>query len=230
MRHEKFKNNVAFLDVIFNTLLGMTFLFVLAVLLINPPTKKADDPSRKAEYLVTMSWQDDSPHDVDLWMRDSLGNLVSFRNKAAGWMALDRDDLGFSTDLITLPDGSKQIIKINREVITLRGTVKGVYTINVHLYAEHLYTVKSGATTNPSTTAPIVKVIIEKLNPYKIIYEKTVTLLQKGDEETIVNLHIDENKKVTALTFEKYSIFVTSGDGLTGGSRWPRDNRNGNTQ
>jgi hypothetical protein len=83
---------VAFTDLLFNALLGFVVMFVLAFLLINSIARTgAVDP--KAEFLITLTWPDGRPE-------DPAANLVWFRQREAGLMHLDRDDLGQRNDFI----------------------------------------------------------------------------------------------------------------------------------
>jgi hypothetical protein len=61
----RYGSNLSFNDVLFNALLGFVVLFVLALLLINPITKKSDIPA-KAEILITLEWEDESADDIDI--------------------------------------------------------------------------------------------------------------------------------------------------------------------
>ena len=47
-------------------------------------------------------------------MHADLKNILSFRNKVAGLMHLDKDDLGQVNDVVYLPDGTRQIIELNK--------------------------------------------------------------------------------------------------------------------
>ena len=129
----KYQSNLAFVDFLFILLLAFISMFILALILINPVTKKSE-VERKAEFLITLEWDKESRDDVDIWVEDPLGKVVSFRNKTVDVMHLDKDDLGQINDTIRFPDGSTQVIHLNREVVTLRGWVEGEYTINAHMY------------------------------------------------------------------------------------------------
>ena len=129
----KFASPTAFTDLLFNIVMGVAFMFMLAFLLINPVAKKKDIES-KADYLIMLTWDPKSYNDIDLWMRDPVGNLMSFRNKDSGLMHLDRDDLGSRNDKIKLPDGTVKVVSFNREIAALRGTIEGWYVVNTHNY------------------------------------------------------------------------------------------------
>ena len=176
----KYSSNLAFVDFLFILLLAFISMFILALILINPITKKSE-VERKAEFLITLEWSEKSDDDVDLWVEDSLGNIVSFTNTTAGLMYLDKDDLGTSNDTIYLPDGTEQIIYLNREVITLRGWIEGEYIINTHLYSKR----------GPN----LINVRIEmlKLNPYKILFKENFILRKRGEEITVRRVTLDKD-------------------------------------
>ena len=111
-RHRSYGSQVAFIDLLFNTLVGFVFLFILAFILINPIAKKSN-VEIVAEFIVKINWPSDSPDDIDLWMRDPLGNYVGFKSKDVGLMALSRDDLGTSNDTVYDPKGKPIIVLIN---------------------------------------------------------------------------------------------------------------------
>ena len=168
-----------FTDLLFNTLLGFSFLFFLAVVLINPVNKDGN-VNMKAEYIITVDWKDNLPDDIDIWVQDPNGEVVSYLKKDAGWLHLDRDDQGIINDVVEI-GGEEVVYPINREVVTLRGIIPGEYIINLYLY-EH-------KSVNPID----VKVIIEKVNPtLKLVYAKNVTLINKDSEITVTRFIISD--------------------------------------
>ena len=94
-----------FTDLLFNILLGFTFLFFITMLFINPITKLGN-VNMKAEYIITVDWKDSLPDDIDLWVKDPNGEIVSYLKKDAGWLHLDRDDRGVVNDKIII-DGKE---------------------------------------------------------------------------------------------------------------------------
>ena len=135
MRNKISRNHVdPFTDLIFNILLGFVLLFFISILFINPITKLGN-VNLKAEYIITIDWPDNLPDDIDLWVRDPNGEIVSYLNKDAGWLHLDRDDRGIINDRVKIGD-QELVYPLNREVVTLRGLIPGEYTVNVFLY-EH---------------------------------------------------------------------------------------------
>jgi len=172
-----------FTDLLFNSLLAFTFLFLITILFLNPPAKKGIiDP--KAEFIITIKWDDNSPDDVDTWVEDPSGGVLWFRNPEIGLMHLDRDDRGTSKDSIIV-NGVEIINPLNQEVVTIRGNVPGEYIVNVHYY-------------NSKTLRQAnVEVRAVKVNPQlEVIFYGTLILEDKGDEKTALRFTIDEDGKI----------------------------------
>ena len=201
----KYQSNLAFVDFLFILLLAFISMFILALILINPVTKKSE-VERKAEFLITLEWDKESRDDVDIWVEDPLGKVVSFRNKTVDVMHLDKDDLGQLNDTIRFPDGSTQVIHLNREVVTLRGWVEGEYTINAHMYNKRDRTHPSNANSYGHPTN--VKVEMLRINPYKILFEERFTLTHRGEEVTIRRVTLDKEGEIIA-TNKREKSFVT---------------------
>ena len=86
--------NTSFLDLLFNMLLAFTAMFVLAFAMINVDKEnKKSSVQVKAEYMITLSWNDEMDDDIDLYVEDPRGALACFRRREDGLMHLDRDDL-----------------------------------------------------------------------------------------------------------------------------------------
>ena len=177
---------LAFVDFLFILLLAFISMFILALLLINPVAKKSE-VERKAEYIIVLEWDKHSDDDVDLWVQDPEGKIVSFKNDTVGVMHLDKDDLGTRNDTIYYPDGTKQVIYLNREVVTLRGWKTGEYIINVHMYR------KIG--TKPTN----INVQMIKINPYLVLLDENTIMATSGEETTIKRLTLNEDGEVTAV-------------------------------
>jgi len=190
------RSNLAFLDLLFNTLLCFVVLFAISFLLINPvqDNKKINV---KAEYLITVSWPKEMKDDIDVYVQDPLGNLIYFRKKEAGLMHLDRDDLGHKNDIISTSGGSIEYNE-NREVATLRGVYSGEYVINIHLYTKY------------SSESVPVTVDVEKLNPYKKVLIKTVEVSRPGEEKTVCRIMMDSDKNVRSISYLFKSLISPS--------------------
>lgn len=172
-----------FTDLLFNSLLAFTLLFLITILFLNPPAKKGIiDP--KAEFIITVKWDDNSPDDIDTWVQDPSGGTVWFRNNEVGLMHLDRDDRGIAKDSIIV-NGVEVINPLNQEVITIRGNVPGEYIVNVHYY--------NSKTLKQSN----VEVRGIKVNPQlEVIYYGTLVLENKGDEKTAFRFTINPDGTV----------------------------------
>ena len=95
----RYVSNVAFTDLLFNIEVGLAFLFLLAFILMIPIAID-NDIEDNSDFIIILTWDDESGDDIDLWIRDPLGNLLSFRNREDALMHLDRDDLGLSNEII----------------------------------------------------------------------------------------------------------------------------------
>jgi uncharacterized protein YfaP (DUF2135 family) len=177
-----------FTDLLFNALLGFTFLFLVAIMFMNPEAKTGIiDP--KAEYILTVTWEDNNPDDIDTWVEDPEGQTIWFRNPEAGLLHLDRDDRGLVNDTITI-NGEEIQNPLNQEVVTIRGVVKGEYVVNLHYYSTE-------------RKKPVdVKVRLVKVNPaLEVIYYGVVTLEKAGDEKTVLRFNIGRDGKISGINF-----------------------------
>ena len=208
MNNEKYKSTIGFTDLLFNILVGFAFLFIIAFLLIKPEAKKKDF-DRNAEFVVVMEWDKEAKGDIDLYVEDPLGAKCSFRQTVANFMHLDKDDLGSANDTVVNADGTVSTVKINREVITIRGIIAGEYTINVHYYSERDYSRVGNAMRKKKSKEVTVKIELHKVNPYTIMWIGEKTFHSKGQEETFVRFRLDKDGTVLSpFTFEKKK-FVT---------------------
>ena len=186
-RKFKFYSFDPFTDLLFNILLGFVFLFFLTILFINPRTKLGN-VNLKAEYIITIEWKESLPDDVDIWVKDPNGEIVSYLKKDAGWLHLDRDDRGVINDKVSI-NGEEYTYPINREVVTLRGIIPGEYIVNLYLYD------------NKSNNPVDVKLIIEKVNPsLKLVYFNNITLIQNDSEMTIARFNLNSSGDFRSLT------------------------------
>jgi len=201
-RHRSYGSQVAFIDLLFNTLVGFVFLFVMAFILINPVAKKSN-VEVVAEFIVKINWPSDSPSDVDLWMRDPLGNYVGFKSKDVGLMSLSRDDLGTSNDTVYGPKGEIITVFRNEEMVTIRGIVPGEYIVNVHWYNKKIAVEQMGE----KNYVPLpIQVQVEKINPYNVVYAREVNLDRKGVETTVVRFTVNEDGSVSNFNTLNYGI------------------------
>ena len=190
MRHRRHVREAEvdpFYDMLFNMLIAFVFCFIVALLAMNPKALKAGDVPAKAEYIITLSWPDMDPNDIDTWVQNPAGDTVWFRAREAGLMHLDRDDRGLSNDTIVV-NGREVINPLNQEVVTLRGVVPGEYIVNAHYYE----------TKNEAAVPVTVSVV--KVNPRaEVVFYGQATLAKKGDEVTVVRFTVLPDGSVGAI-------------------------------
>lgn len=175
-----------FTDLLFNALLTFTFLFLIALLLLNPPSKTGIiDP--KAEFLITVSWPDNDPNDVDVWAEGPGGQQVWYMRPQDGLMNIDRDDRGLANDTQVI-DGKEIVNPLNQEVLTLRGRPPGEYTVNLHYY-------------KTENEKPVeVSVYLAEVNPkLRVLHYSSTALKKQGDEATAIRFTITPNGEVSNI-------------------------------
>lgn len=179
----RYKTGFGFIDLLFNLLVGFTFMFILAFILINPVAKK-DILDPKAEYLIVMTWDDKSPYDIDAWTVDNQNNIVSFRSKDLALIHLDRDDLGLTNDFERLEDGTVEQRYVNREVVSLRSAENRTYWVSAHWF--------SCGFNCPKDKSIDVKFEVFKVNPFMSLKTKTVTLTSVGEEIPVFEIIVKD--------------------------------------
>ena len=178
-------------------MLGFVVLFIIAFLLINPPTKKDDIPM-KAEWLIIVEWPPELMDDVDVWIKAPNGDLVGFKNKETGLLHLDRDDLGISNDMIRVA-GDLIPNKINREIITIRGLVPGEYYVSLHMYSK-------------KTKGKVpVTVSVMDINPFKEVYNITKEMSFRGQQIALPGFVINKDGNLESTFETTTSIVPTMG-------------------
>ena len=191
----RFKSNIGFTDLLFNLVIGFVYLFMIAFILINPVAKTADVP-KKADWLIVIEWDHKFNDDIDLWVQDPSGKKVSFTRRENGLMHLERDDLGHSSDMIVYPDsnGTKPITKnlpINKEVVTLRGTIPGEYIVMAHVYSRNFAVHPDGGDTKDYPGW--LKFSLVQVNPYVEVDIEVLEYQHRGQQFTLLNFTLDED-------------------------------------
>jgi hypothetical protein len=192
-------NNEAFTDLLFNALLGFAFMFFIAFMLMATPeqTGKVDS---KAEFLITVSWPDFHPDDIDVLVEDPSGQVLWFDNKDTGVMHLDRDDRGSFQDQLVI-DGKKVSNPINQETVSLRAWIPGEYVVNILHYKANY------------TEAVPVSVKIEKLNPQvNLVYYGVHKLDRVGMELTATRFVLDGEGEAVELSKLQKPLLRQIGD------------------
>ena len=183
-----------FYDMLFNMLIAFVFCFVVALLAFNPKARKSGDIPAKAEFMVTVSWPDNNPNDIDTWVQEPSGKVLWFRQRDAGLLHLDRDDRG-AKNATVLVNGREFSSPIRQEIVTLRGVLPGEYVVNAHYY-------------DSKDQMPVdVSVTVVKVNPQaEIVFNGTQQIPAKGDERTLVRFTLEEAGQVTDLNTRPLTI------------------------
>ena len=181
------RTNDAFTDLLFNTLLGFAFMFLIAFILIAEPDKQGN-VTVKAEFLITVAWPDGHPDDIDVLVEDPNGEILWFDNKDTGTMHLDRDDRGAVQDQMIIT-GELVTNPINQESITVRAWIPGEYVVNILHYKANY-------------SEPVaVSVKVEKLNPVvTLVYYGVHQLSRAGMEVTASRFVLDSDGDVAATS------------------------------
>lgn len=206
----KYKQPIAWVDLVFNIMMSFAFLFVLSFVQIAMVKKDAEKIDPKAEMMIQMSWPDNAVEDMDLWLKMPDGGIVNYTNKNSGLATLERDDRGSYGDETDSPTGRVHN-PINREVIMLRGLVPGTYTANIIFYSDmknyprivmgHVLPDEPGTPKPPYN----VKVELIKLNPsYKELTTNEVLMSIANEEHTAFSFTITATGEVTDINkFER---------------------------
>ena len=181
---------------LFKALQVIAFLFFIALLAIKTKEDEGKvDP--RLELLITVSWPDRHPDDIDMFVQDPIGNMVWYRRREAGFMVIDRDDRGGLNDFIMV-NGQKVPSPIRQEIVSVRGIIAGEYTVNVYHFA---------ALTGKAVP---VTVKVEKLNPkVQVVHYDTVELDHGGTEKTAVRFMLDKTGTVTEVSHDQKSLLQT---------------------
>jgi hypothetical protein len=177
----------AFTDLLFNTLLGFAFMFLIAFILMAEPNKQGN-VTLKAEFLISVTWPDGHPDDIDVLVEDPNGVVLWFDNKDTGTMHLDRDDRGAAQDQMMI-NGKLVTNPINQESVSVRAWIPGEYVVNVLHYKSNY-------------TEPVpVSVKVEKLNPVvTLVYYGVHPLSQAGMEVTATRFVLDGSGVVVSTS------------------------------
>ena len=172
-----------FTDLLFNVLLGFILLFFISIIFLNPE----DDAGKidiEAEYVITVTWEDNSPDDIDTWVEDPEGQVAFYKKRETNIIHLDRDDRGMLNDKLQI-EGREVDNPLNQEVLALRGFLPGEYIVNLHYYETE------------SFAAVPVSVKVARVNPvYEVAYYGTTTLEEKGVEKTAVRFTVQQDGSV----------------------------------
>ncbi len=173
------------------------------VLMLHVQSKKNDDYHPKAEFLVTLTWDDARDVDLDLWLRppDNPDKPVFYQNRETQNISLDRDSRGYITNRKQLEEG-KVAVSANREIIAIRAIMPGDYIVGVSYYdgvdlVDHIHY----PTGTPVDAAKIqARIQVDKVNPsVTSVFDKTVNFTFVKEVQAICAFHIADDGKITML-------------------------------
>jgi len=182
-----------FTVMLFKGLQIVAFMFFLAYLAINSDAKQGKIDT-KAQMLVTVSWPDNHPDDIDTYVEDPQGNIVWYHVMEAGLMSLDRDDRGDYKNTLVV-NGQTIRNPIRQEIVQMRALIPGEYVVNIHHYLA-------------TTPDPVpVSVTVEKINPkVEVIFYDRLFLDHTGDEKTAMRFTVGEDGKITDINTRPKSL------------------------
>lgn len=166
------------------------YMMIATVMIVMPHTKAKpeDGVHPKAEYLVTLAWDDQRDVDLDLWLFHN-DCVIMFRSRECVQMSIDRDSLGFKSNSQRI--NGKLVVSPNQEVIAIRAVVPGDYLVAVNYFGG------ADAATGESYR-PL------KPDPQSAI-DGTVTVMKVNPKVTTVastKLHFDRMKQsLNAIAF-----------------------------
>ena len=192
-----------------NLLMCFIALFAFALLLvkIDDTTKHKAVLDSKGKLIIHLSWDPQSPVDLDLWVRtDNPSSIVSFRRMDSGNMWLDHDSRGSATNRVTMRDGNIKNTLGNDEVVQFKECTNTRVTVNVHYY--------NTPSDIPYRTKATVEVIIP--TPYRVIHARQFDMVNRGEEFTAFSFDLDEQCNISNIdeTFVPF-IYSTQADGTT---------------
>lgn len=183
----RYSSNLAFVDLLFNLLVGFTSLFIIAFLMINP-ISKTGEVTPPIKMFVEIEWDKDVNKDIDLFVRGPDGTTVYFGGRDGQYMTLERDDLGWTSDTYVI-NGEKFTVHRNYEIITFADLPPGEYVIAVFYFSR--------------LGDPIdVKASVRSISPHRIVYEGVTEGLTPREERTVISFTVDAKGRVTDLNTE----------------------------
>ena len=180
-----YHSNVAFLDLLFNTLLCFVVFFALTIIQMKKYDEKSKtDLNLDAHLMIVAAWPERYGDDVDLYVRDPRHEVVFFSNKNNSIMHLDRDDMGSTGDY---SPSENELGPSNREIVTIRNKYPGTYVVNVHMFR------KSYRDPTP------IEVRIFKVKSGKIIEDSMILLTRSGQEKTVARFKVNNDGSIKKL-------------------------------
>jgi len=158
-------------------------LLLVVYTMIAPPPAPASIETL-GQYAVEVSWPSNRDDDVDTYVEDPAGKVVSFSNSDVGLMHLEHDDLGSSSDTEQVA-GRTTVVRDNRERVVLRGVLPGEVTVNVHMYRKAS---RAGC--------PVSVKLFRLRGSDRVLLERSLVLDHQGEEATAFRFILDRQGKL----------------------------------
>lgn len=191
-------NAFAAIDLLLNLLMIFVVIAAIAIAKMNRPGVQPA-VEMKAELVIEMTWPDNNFDDLDLWLLLPDGQRVGFNGKDVGIATLDRDDRGGYGDTYVDAEGAAvQVIRVNKEVITIRAHRPGKYVVNVHYYND--FTSGDIGAEEADPTPNPVTVRMTKLNPRVVeLVSRKLEVGKVGMQHTAFCFELDAQGEVSHL-------------------------------
>ena len=160
------------------------------------PKAESKGVEKKAELLLTATWDTRYDADVDLWHVAPDGRPTFYSARDVGCARYEQDDRGYLDGHVTLADGTQAAVPAFTETITLRCIEPGRHDAAVHLYAYR----DKGLSALPTRRGLAVRVHIEliALNPsYRVLDAKDVTLDHVSQSVNALSFELARDGTVT---------------------------------
>jgi hypothetical protein len=133
-------------------------------------------------------------------MRLPDGKIISYSDKEAGVVFLERDDLGQDCNKTT---HMGKPVNACEEIVVIRGIVTGEYQVSLHLYSANLEN-------RPGPTAPVqVNIKIEKLNPNTVIVWRTAVIINTIRQEyKLVRFNVNQDATIDGFATDDIPAIV----------------------
>lgn len=208
----KFDFRTAYIDLLIALLMGIVVIFMLTTLLIAPITKENEGIKKNADYVITAEWPENVDCDVDMWVRDPLNNIVSYKIPESGLMYYERDDMGKRRSIFDVSGRETVIDPDNKEYVTLRGTFPGEYVVNLHVYSCKALNEEKGLPLGAPTNIPVT-VELMRINPSLVSVKKViVTMTEVWQEQTAFRFVMGDNKNVIRLMTDYVPVMGNRGE------------------
>jgi hypothetical protein len=159
-------------------------LFAIALLIIGE-TEAAKKVDTTSKLLIHLVWSDNSPDDMDLWLKTPADHPVGYKIRQADYASLDHDNLGMNNSVVVDAGGNPVMSPSRDEVIFVRQTMPGVYVVNIHAF--HLY--------RPET----VTVTLVSVDPvYSVLNERKLKFTETREEQTAFRFTVDAQGAVVS--------------------------------